>query len=47
MGLIIDGFSHIMPKLFTGFNPVLIMMLPPGAFITIGLLMAVLRAIKR
>lgn len=34
-------------KLFTEFNPVLIMMLPPGAFITIGLLMAVLRSIKK
>ncbi len=34
-------------QLFTGFNPVLIMMLPPGAFITIGLLMALLRAIKK
>ncbi len=34
-------------QLFTGFNPVLIMMLPPGAFITIGLLMAVLRAIRK
>lgn len=34
-------------KLFTEFNPVLVMMLPPGAFITIGLLMAVLRSIKK
>ncbi|PIU83192.1 MAG: electron transport complex subunit RsxE [Elusimicrobia bacterium CG06_land_8_20_14_3_00_38_11] len=34
-------------QLFTGFNPVLIMMLPPGAFITIGLLMAILRSVKK
>jgi len=34
-------------KLFTGFNPVLVMMLPPGAFITIGLLMALVRSIKK
>lgn len=34
-------------KLFTEFNPVLVMMLPPGAFITIGLLMAVLRSVKK
>lgn len=34
-------------KLFTGFNPVLIMMLPPGAFITIGLMMALLRKIRK
>jgi len=34
-------------KLFTEFNPVLIMMLPPGAFITIGLMIAILRSIKK
>jgi len=33
-------------KLF-GFSPVLIMILPPGAFITIGLLMAVLRSVRK
>lgn len=31
-------------KLFANFNPVLLMVLPAGAFITIGLMMAVLRA---
>ncbi|MBN1383646.1 MAG: electron transport complex subunit E [Elusimicrobia bacterium] len=34
-------------KFFEGFNPVLIMILPAGAFITIGLMMAVLRVIKK
>ncbi|MFH0947904.1 MAG: electron transport complex subunit E [Elusimicrobiota bacterium] len=34
-------------KLFSNFNPILIMMLPPGAFITIGLMMALLRATKK
>lgn len=34
-------------KLFTDFNPVLVMMLPPGAFITIGLMMALLRSIRK
>ncbi|MEW6555718.1 MAG: electron transport complex subunit E [Elusimicrobiota bacterium] len=34
-------------KLFAEFTPVLIMMLPPGAFITIGLLIAILRTIKK
>lgn len=34
-------------KLFSNFSPVLIMMLPPGAFITIGLIMALLRATKK
>jgi len=33
-------------KLFN-FEPVLIMVLPPGAFITIGLLMALVRSIKK
>ncbi len=38
--------SFLGMRLFT-FEPVLIMVLPPGAFITIGLLMAVVRSIKK
>jgi len=34
-------------KLFDDFSPVLIMMLPPGAFITIGLLMGIMRRVKK
>lgn len=34
-------------KLFTNFSPVLVMMLPPGAFILMGLFMALLRSIKK
>jgi electron transport complex protein RnfE len=38
---------HVMSKLFANFSPVLIMMLPPGAFITLGLMMALMRAMKK
>ncbi|OQA92190.1 MAG: Electron transport complex protein RnfE [Elusimicrobia bacterium ADurb.Bin231] len=34
-------------KLFGDFSPILIMMLPPGAFITIGLLMGIMRRVKK
>ncbi len=38
--------SFLGMKLFS-FSPLMIMMLPPGAFITIGLMMAVLRAVRQ
>jgi electron transport complex protein RnfE len=39
--------SFLGMKLFPGMSPILIMMLPPGAFITIGLLMATLRTMRK
>jgi electron transport complex protein RnfE len=34
-------------KVLTGMDPILVMMLPPGAFITIGLMMAGLRSVRK
>ena len=44
---ILGNGSFLGIKLFSNFDPVLIMMLPPGAFITIGLMMALVRRVKK
>lgn len=43
----VSGNSSFLGIRLFNFEPVLIMVLPPGAFITIGLLMAVVRGIKK
>lgn len=43
----ISGNGSFLGIRLFNFEPVLIMVLPPGAFITIGLLMAVVRSIKK